>query len=289
MSKKEDHVVNKVETTGYEWDGIKELNNPLPRWWLYVFYTTILFAICYAVYYPAIPLIERNTEGLSNYSSRKELENEMAAVKSSHATMLELIKTMDVSDIQSDPKLARFAAAGGASNFKVYCSQCHGSGAQGGVGYPNLNDDDWLWGGSINQIETTIRHGIRYEADEDTRYSEMPAFGRDQILSEEQIIAVANYVCSLSGLEHEESVIALGAMVFTENCSSCHGDDGKGINEVGAPNLADKLWLYDKSKKAILSQIINPQHGIMPAWGNRLGDIIVKELAVYVHGLGGGE
>ncbi|AHC73576.1 cytochrome c oxidase, cbb3-type, subunit III [Candidatus Endolissoclinum faulkneri L5] len=289
MSKKESDLVQKVETTGYEWDGIKELNNPLPRWWLYVFYSTIIFAVCYAIYYPSIPLIKGYTEGFSGYSSREELEHEMAEVQSSHATILELIKTMDVSDIQSDPKLARFATAGGASNFKVYCSQCHGSGAQGGVGYPNLSDDDWLWGGSIKQIETTIRHGIRYEADEDTRFSEMPAFGRDQILSKEQIIAVANYVSSLSGLEHEDSLIDLGAMVFAENCSGCHGDDGQGINEVGAPNLADTLWLYDNSKKAIISQIINPQHGVMPAWDDRLGDIIVKELALYVHGLGGGE
>lgn len=182
MSEKEIDSVTNVETTGHEWDGIKELNNPLPRWWLYTFYACIVFAIGYAVYYPAIPLIEGATQGISGTTTRGELHQEMAEVEAGRADMLEQIRGMDVGEIQANPELARFAAAGGASAFKVYCSQCHGSGAQGAAGYPNLNDDDWLWGGSIDQIAATIRHGVRYEADGDTRYSEMPAFGRDQLL-----------------------------------------------------------------------------------------------------------
>ena len=213
----------------------------------------------------------------------------MAEVEAGRADMLEQIRAMDVEDIQANPELARFASAGGASAFKVYCSQCHGSGAQGGAGYPNLNDDDWLWGGSIDQIATTIRHGVRYEADGDTRWSEMPAFGRDQLLPREDILAVAHYVRSLSGLEHDEGAMDEGARVFAENCAACHGEDGHGNKELGAPNLADALWLYGDTHQDIVSQVTNPKHGVMPAWGERLGDAVVKQLAVYVHGLGGGE
>ena len=289
MSEKEIDSVTNVETTGHEWDGIKELNNPLPRWWVYVFYATIVFSIGYAVYYPAIPLIEGATRGISGETTRGQLHQEMAEVEAGRADMLEQIRSMDVGEIQANPELARFASAGGASAFKVYCSQCHGSGAQGAAGYPNLNDDDWLWGGSIEQIAATIRHGVRYEADGDTRWSEMPAFGRDQLLPREDILAVAHYVRSLSGLEHDQGAMDEGARVYAENCAACHGDEGLGNTELGAPNLADALWLYGNSQQDIVSQVNNPKHGVMPAWGDRLGDAVVKQLAVYVHGLGGGE
>lgn len=287
MSEKEIDSVTNVETTGHEWDGIKELNNPLPRWWVWVFYATIVFAIGYCIYYPAIPLIEGATKGVGGYSSRLELQQTMAEVDAGRADMLEQIRTTDVTEIQDNPELARFASAGGASAFKVYCSQCHGSGAQGAAGYPNLNDDDWLWGGSVDQIAHTIRHGVRYEEDPDTRYSEMPAFG--EILPREDVLAVAHYVRSLSGLDHDQGAMETGTQVFAENCAACHGDDGLGMTDLGAPNLADALWLYGDSHQEIVSQVNNPKHGVMPAWGDRLGDAMVKQLAVYVHGLGGGE
>lgn len=287
MSEKEIDSVTNVETTGHEWDGIKELNNPLPRWWVWVFYATIVFAIGYCIYYPAIPLIDGATKGVGGYSSRLELQQTMAEVEAGRADMLEQIRTTDVTEIQDNPELARFASAGGASAFKVYCSQCHGSGAQGAAGYPNLNDDDWLWGGSVDQIAHTIRHGVRYEEDPDTRYSEMPAFG--EILPREDVLAVAHYVRSLSGLDHDQGAMETGTQVYAENCAACHGDDGLGITDLGAPNLADALWLYGDSHQEIVSQVNNPKHGVMPAWGDRLGDAMVKQLAVYVHGLGGGE
>lgn len=287
MSEKEIDSVTNVETTGHEWDGIKELNNPLPRWWVWVFYATIVFAIGYCIYYPAIPLIDGATKGVGGYSSRLELQQTMAEVEAGRADMLEQIRTTDVTEIQDNPELARFASAGGASAFKVYCSQCHGSGAQGAAGYPNLNDDDWLWGGAVDQIAHTIRHGVRYEEDPDTRYSEMPAFG--EILPRENVLAVAHYVRSLSGLDHDQGAMETGTQVFAENCAACHGDDGLGITDLGAPNLADALWLYGDSHQQIVSQVNNPKHGVMPAWGDRLGDAMVKQLAVYVHGLGGGE
>lgn len=289
MSEKEIDSVTNVETTGHEWDGIKELDNPLPRWWLWVFYATIVFSIGYCIYYPAIPLIEGATEGVAGYSSRGELQAEMDEVEAGRSEMLEQIRQTDVAEIQADPELARFATAGGASAFKVYCSQCHGSGAQGTAGYPNLNDDDWLWGGSIEQIALTIRHGVRYEEDDDTRYSEMPAFGRDQLLPREDVLASAHYVRSLSGLDHDQGALEDGARVYAENCAACHGEDGLGNKELGAPNLADALWLYGDSQQEIVSQVNNPKHGVMPGWGDRLGDALVKQLAVYVHGLGGGE
>ncbi|MCR9071958.1 MAG: cytochrome-c oxidase, cbb3-type subunit III [Alphaproteobacteria bacterium] len=287
MSEKEIDDVTNVETTGHEWDGIKELNNPLPRWWVWVFYATIVFAIGYCIYYPAIPLIEGATKGVGGYSSRLELQQTMADVEAGRADMLERIRTTDVTEIRDDPELARFASAGGASAFKVYCSQCHGSGAQGAAGYPNLNDDDWLWGGSVDQIAHTIRHGVRYEEDPETRYSEMPAFAG--VLPREEVLAVANYVRSLSGLDHEGTAMETGTRVYMENCAACHGDDGLGNTDLGAPNLADALWLYGSSHQELVSQINNPKHGVMPSWGDRLGDAMVKQLAVYVHGLGGGE
>lgn len=287
MSEKEIDSVTNVETTGHEWDGIKELNNPLPRWWVWVFYATIVFAIGYCIYYPAIPLIDGATKGVGGYSSRLELQQTMAEVEAGRADMLEQIRTTDVTEIQDNPELARFASAGGASAFKVYCSQCHGSGAQGAAGYPNLNDDDWLWGGSVDQIAHTIRHGVRYEEDPDTRYSEMPAFG--EILPREDVLAVAHYVRSLSGLDHDQGAMETGTQVYAENCAACHGDDGLGVTDLGAPNLADALWLYGDSHQEIVSQVNNPKHGVMPGWGDRLGDAMVKQLAVYVHGLGGGE
>lgn len=289
MAEKEIDSVTNVETTGHEWDGIKELNNPLPRWWLYVFYACIVFSIGYCIYYPAIPLISDATEGVGGYSSRSELHDAMAEVEAGRTEMLQQIRDTDLADIQRNPELARFAAAAGESAFKVYCSQCHGSGAQGAPGYPNLNDDDWLWGGSVEQIAHTIRHGVRYEEDDDTRYSEMPAFGRDGLLSRAEILAAADYVRRLAGLEHDARILEEGARVYAENCAACHGDDGLGDREIGAPNLADAIWFYGDSRDEIVAQIGNPKHGVMPAWGERLGEAAVKQLAVYVHGLGGGE
>ena len=283
-----DHISG-TETTGHEWDGIKELNTPLPRWWLWTFYICVIWAIGYSIAYPAWPLISSNTKGLLGYSSRAEVAAELASAEAAKGDVLAKIASTDVADIAADPELSRFAIAAGRSTFKVYCSQCHGSGAQGAQGYPNLNDDDWLWGGTVEEIFATINHGARFAADDDTRVSEMPAFGRDELLERPQIEQVANYVLSLSGKDHDAAMAADGATVFADNCASCHGEEGKGDITLGAPNLADAIWLYGDTRDAIVAQVVAPRHGVMPAWGPRLGETTVKELAVFVHSLGGGE
>ncbi len=287
MSKKEIDEFTGVETTGHEWDGIKELNNPLPKWWLFTFYATVIFAIGYMIYYPSIPLIKESTPGLSGVTNRSAFIEEMKVANAAKADLIAKVKGASVEEIAADETLRRFSISAGSSLFKVNCVQCHGSGAQGSVGFPNLNDDDWLWGGDLETIYTTISHGIRYSQDDDTRDSEMPAFGED--LDPEAIADVAEHVLKLSGSEFDAAKEAKGADVFEENCASCHGEEGKGGREFGAPNLADALWLYSGTREAIISQITGPKHGEMPAWQKRLGDVSVKQLAVYVHSLGGGE
>ncbi|GAB4348039.1 MAG: cytochrome-c oxidase, cbb3-type subunit III [Oricola sp.] len=287
--KKEIDEVSGVETTGHEWDGIKELNNPLPRWWLWTFYATIIWTIGYTIAYPAWPGITGATAGVLGWSSRGELAKEVAQAKAAQAVYVDELAKTDVTEISANPELEQFATAGGASTFKVYCEQCHGSGAQGGPGYPNLNDDAWIWGGTIEDIYTTILHGARYEADEDTRISDMPAFGRDEILEPGDISDVAWYVRKLSGQDYEQAAADRGETIFADNCAACHGDNGQGTPELGAPNLSDAIWLYGGTHADIVAQVTSPKQGVMPAWGGRLGDTTVKQLAVYVHGLGGGQ
>ena len=288
MSNKEIDQVTGVETTGHEWDGIKELNNPLPRWWLWTFYGTIVFAIGYTIAFPAWPMISSATTGLLGYSSRADLDADLAAAKAAQGDMLQSVATTPVADILGNEDLARFARAGGKSLFKVYCSQCHGTGATGSVGYPNLNDDEWVWGGTIDQIYATIQHGARSPTDAETHYNVMPNFGTDAMLSAEDIDRVAKQVASLSGIEGGEASPA-GEQLFADNCAACHGDGGAGMPDTGGPSLNDQIWLYDGTLDAIRAQIEQPRHGVMPAWGARLGDTAVKQLAVYVHGLGGGQ
>lgn len=289
MSDKQIDEFSGVPTTGHEWDGIKELDNPMPRWWLIVYYATIVWAAVYVIAYPAWPLVRTATTGLLGYSSRGDIRAELNAAKAAKADYIAAIAAKPVKEILADDKLRTFAAAAGAAAFKVNCVQCHGSGAQGSAGYPNLNDDDWLWGGSPEQIQQTIAHGIRYAEDPNTRVAEMPAFA--EILQPKQVTQVASFVASLSNKAENASPedIAAGKEVFAQNCASCHGDNGKGNREFGAPNLTDAIWLYGSTPAAIAAQIRAPKHGVMPAWGVRLGDTTVKELTVYIHSLGGGE
>ena len=289
MADKDIDEISGVATTGHSWDGIKELNNPLPRWWLWTFYACCIYAFGYMIAYPAIPLIRENTKGLLGYSSRSEVAAELAGAKKAQAGTLAKIAKMSLADIRKDDALFQFAVAGGASAFKVNCVQCHGSGAAGGKGYPNLNDDDWLWGGDLKTIHTTLQHGVRFEQDDDTRVSEMPAFGADESLDKKQISDVAEYVLKLSRQEYDDDAAKRGAEVFAENCTSCHGEKGEGNREAGGPRLTDGIWLYGNSKKAIMAQVNKPRQGVMPAWGHRLDAATIKQLALYVHSLGGGE
>ena len=288
-TKIEKDEISGTTTTGHEWDGIKELNTPLPRWWLYTFYGTVIWAIGYTIAYPAWPMLTSATPGLLGYSSRGAVEEQIQTAKLAQKDSLDKIAAANVDDILKDQNLLSFAQAGGAAAFKVNCVQCHGAGAAGSVGYPNLNDDDWLWGGSPDAIYTTLKNGIRYASNADTRDSQMPAFGTDGILTPEQIDEVANYVVSLSGEQADAAKVETGKTVYAENCASCHRDDGKGGRDFGAPNLTDKIWLYGGTLDQVKAQIVKPRMGVMPAWSHRLDDATIKQLAVYVHSLGGGE
>ncbi|RWX80772.1 cytochrome-c oxidase, cbb3-type subunit III [Neorhizobium lilium] len=286
MPEKHIDEISGVETTGHEWDGIRELNNPMPRWWVYTFYATILWAIGYAIAYPAIPMITSATKGYLGFSSRAELQQDLDHAKVAQAQFQEMIATKSVQEIDADATLREFAIAGGASAFKVNCAPCHGSGATGGPGFPNLNDDDWLWGGDLDAIQTTIAHGVRYDTDPDTHVSEMPAFA--EILDLDQTRQVAAYVWSLTNKPSNPALAEAGKQIFMDNCAACHGDDAKGKAEMGAPNLADAIWLKGRGEDAIVRQVMSPKHGVMPAWQGRLGDTAVKQLTVFVHSLGGG-
>ncbi len=289
MSEREIDEVTGVATTGHEWDGIRELDNPMPRWWLIIYYATIVWGLAYMVAYPAWPLVRTATTGLLGYSSRSDVRTELNAAQEAKADYIAAVGSKTVDEILADDDLRTFAASAGAAAFKVNCVQCHGSGAQGAPGYPNLNDDEWLWGGTAEEIRQTIAHGVRFAADDDTRISEMPAFG--DILQPKEITQVSSFVVSLSGGEVAASAedLAAGHEIFAQNCAACHGDDGKGNRELGAPDLTDAIWFYGSSLADITAQVRAPKHGVMPAWAARLGDTTVKELAVYVHSLGGGE
>jgi cytochrome c oxidase cbb3-type subunit III len=276
-------------TTGHEWDGIHELNTPLPRWWLWTFYATILWAVGYWLVYPAWPLISSYTTGLFAWHSRTAIVQDMAALKAQRAGMTERIASTGLPDILRDPQLLAFARAQGRAAFADNCAPCHGAGGGGLKGYANLNDDDWLWGGKVEDIAQTIRHGIRGN-DDSTRQGVMPAFGRDGMLPRSDVNAVADYVRSLSGLPTAANAdLVRGQKVFAENCAVCHGPAGKGNRELGAPNLTDGIWLYGSDRASIIEGIWSGRGGVMPAWAGRLDDTTIKALAVYVHTLGGGE
>jgi len=278
-----------IETTGHDWDGIKELNNPLPRWWIWTFYVTVAWGLAYTVVYPAWPLLSSSTQGIFGWSSRASLAESVSAADAARADLVSAVAEKDVAAIVADDNLRQFAINGGKAAYKVNCVQCHGSGATGSPGYPNLNDDDWIWGGTIEEIHTTLMHGVRSEADDDTRLSDMPAFGADDLLDDDQISDVAWYVRKISGQEADEAAAGRGASVYADECASCHGDNGEGVRDVGGPRLSDAIWLYGGSHDEIVVQIAKPRQGVMPGWQARLGDVTVKQMAVYVHSLGGGE
>jgi len=275
-----------VETVGHEWDGIEELNNPLPRWWIITWLLCIVFSIGYMVVYPAWPLLSKGTEGMWGWTSRGQLAQETKVAEGARASTLAALAAMPIEQIPSDPKLLNAAIAGGKAAFRVNCVQCHGSGAAGSEGYPNLNDDDWLWGGNVKEIEQTLVHGIRQPGNDQTRTSLMPNFGQDGILTAAQISDVADHVLSLSG---KATANANGAAVFAANCVTCHGADAKGLRQFGAPNLADAIWLYGGKKEQVTASVHKAHAGVMPAWGGKLDAVTIKMLAVYVHSLGGGE
>jgi cytochrome c oxidase cbb3-type subunit 3 len=286
MADKDIDEFSGTETTGHEWDGIKELNTPMPRWWINTFYICIIWAIGYMILYPAWPLISDYTRGYLGYSSRAEFSAEMVVVREGQQVYIDQIRDASIEEVAASPELREFAVAGGRSAFSVNCTPCHGAGAQGSPGYPNLNDDDWLWGGTLDEIHHTITVGIRGTHD-DTRLSDMPAFLSDEILDKGQIRDMATYVRSLS-----DKTIAAPAgttEIFQENCAACHGENAKGNQEFGAPNLTDGIWLYGSDPETLITTISYSRKGVMPTWAGRLDPATIKSLAVFVHTLGGGE
>ncbi len=278
--------VTKTYTTGHEWDGIKELNTPLPRWWLWTLYATIIWSIGYWIVMPAWPLINDHTRGVLGYSQRDTVNAELAAAKNARLIFSEKLLNADLETIENTPELLEFAMAGGKAVFGDNCAGCHGTGASGAKGYPNLNDDDWLWGGSLDEIHETITVGIRGVHD-DTRLSDMPAFLTDDMLDKDQIKNMADYVVSLSDNTH---TVPEGTYeVFQENCAACHGENAKGNKDFGAPNLTDGIWLYGADKETLISTISYSRKGVMPAWADRLDPATIKSLAVFIHSLGGGK
>ncbi len=276
------------DKTGHSWDGIEEYNNPLPRWWLWTFYVTIVWALIYTILYPAWPGINSATPGILGYSTRANVAEEIEAVSEANAGLDARLVETELGEVMADADLARYVTAGGAAVFRTYCAQCHGAGAAGVVGgYPNLLDDDWLWGGTKEEVYQTIAHGIRWETDDDTRYSEMPAFG--EVLSSAEVKSVVEFVLQIGGEDHDADRAALGAPIFADNCASCHGDAGIGDPSLGAPNLTDAIWLYGSDREALSATVRYARFGIMPAWTGRLTESQLRQVTLYVHQLGGGE
>jgi len=277
-----------TETTGHEWDGIKELDTPMPRWWLWTFYVCIIWSVGYWVYYPTWPTFsgegERGgTVGSANWTQYTQLEESQAEIVARRAQYQSRFDNASFEDIQNDPTLSAFAMAGGRAAFGDNCATCHGTGGAGASGYPNLNDDDWLWGGTMDDIYQTLRYGIRASHDE-TRISDMPAFG--EFMDADEISKMADFVvATAAGTETSEE----GRTLYNDNCAACHSETLTGGRDFGAPNLADALWLYSGSSDEIVAQIRKPKHGLMPAWENRLSPSTIRQLTLYVHSLGGGE
>ena len=274
---------------GHEWDGIQELDTPLPRWWLWTFYASILFAIGYVIAYPAIPMLNDYTRGMLGWSSRGALEQELAARADQVAPIHQAIAATTIEKLAGQPQLMQAAIEGGRAAFKVHCVQCHGSGAAGGKGYPNHNDDDWLWGGDLATIEKTLIDGIRNPGHDATRVSMMPAFGRDQLLTAPQVDDVVAYVRVASRQDKPSAAAQRGAGLFADNCAVCHGANAKGNRALGAPNLTDGIWLYGGDTESIHQSVWNSRQGVMPRWDDKLSPATIRMLAVYVHSLGGGE
>ena len=287
-TKVEKDAITGTETTGHEWDGIKELDTPLPRWWLWTFYATIVWAVGYWIVYPAWPTLTGYTRGILGWSQYQSLADQMREAEAAKATYLDKLKPASVEQIVADKQLLDFAIAGGRAAFADNCTPCHGAGGAGAKGYPNLADDDWLWGGGIEQIDTTIRFGAR-NGNPNAHSTDMPRFGADGILTPEQISDAADYVLSLSGTQGDAAAIGRGAQIFAENCAACHGGNGEGNADLGAPRLNDAIWLYGGDKATVVETIANARRGVMPAWAERLPETTVKMLAVYVHSLGGSQ
>lgn len=283
--KKQDNENSNIKVTGHSWDNISEYNIPAPRWWLIVWLITIIWSFGYWYFYPTWPTTDGNSKGKLEWTQINQLESSQAEIDSIRAKYFNLINEKSFDEILADKKLLEYALVGGESAFKDNCAGCHGVGAQGYKGYPNLNDDDWLWGGRVNDIYITLLYGIR-SGHEKARFNQMPSFGKDKILSKAQINEIIDHVLSLSNKNLPNDN---GAKLYAQNCASCHGINGKGNQELGAPNLSDEIWLYGSSRQDLYHTIYYSRAGVMPYWSTRLENAVIKQLSLYVYLLGGGE
>lgn len=287
-SKIEKDAISGTDTTGHEWDGLKELNTPLPKWWLYTFYATIAFSLVWVVLYPAFPIW--GARGTLGWIAREAVQEDVTAAQDRMAPMMNRIRQATPEQILANEDLRRFAIAGGRVLFANNCAACHGAGGQGQTGgYPTLADDEWIWGGSLDAIKHTIMHGIRSNESDDQRQGPMPRFGADGTLTTAQIGDVAQFVLSLTNRATDQAAVGRGRTLFEENCASCHADNGHGNRDLGAPNLADQVWLYGGDDASIVRSVTNGRGGVMPSWQGRLDPAAINMLTVYVHQLGGGE
>jgi cytochrome c oxidase cbb3-type subunit 3 len=273
-TKIEKDAVSGRDTTGHEWDGIKELDTPLPKWWLYTFYACIGIAFVIFLLYPSIPYGPGYWHGVLGYSQRKNVDNEVAKLTEIRKVSMDKIAALSFDQIKADPELLEVATTSGKITFAENCQPCHGA---------------WLWGGTLDDIQQTVTHGIR-SGDADAHNSAMPHFGADGILKPEEIQQVADYVWSdFYGHKTEGQDVSAGARIFSENCIACHGENGEGNRVVGAPRLASHIHLYGDARETIVAQATMPRQGVMPNWNNRLDPARIKAVTLYVHALGGGE
>lgn len=288
IKEEQDRLVFGKPTGELEWDGIRKLDYPPPKWWVLTFWGTVVFAILWWILYPSWPGTDTYFRGLLGSNQRAEVARQIAAAEEDRAWASAEIGQTDIEQIRTNPQLLQYAVAAGGVAFANNCAPCHGLGGAGQGYFPTLADDEWIWGGTLPEIQHTIAYGVRSGNDE-ARDSEMPRFGADGLLTREQIQDVAEYVLSLSGQATDPEAVARGETVFVENCVACHGEGGVGMMELGAPALNDAIWLYGGEKADIVGQIHNPRHGVMPAFGERLDETTIKMLALYVHSLGGGK
>lgn len=287
-TKIEKDTVTGTNTTGHEWDGLKELNTPLPKWWLYVLYATVVWAAVWCVLYPSIPGISGYFHGVLGYSQRTAVNDDVRAVMAQRAGVMDQIAKLPFDQIRKNEQLMAAADIAGRIAFANNCQPCHGAGGGGQPGYPALAAGAWIWGGTLDDIQQTITHGIR-SGDEKARDQQMPRFGLDGILKPDEIQQVADYVMTLYGKPEQGKDVSAGKKLFADNCAICHGDAGQGDREKGAPRLASQVHLYAGNRDAVVAQITGPRMGVMPAWHTRLDEATIKSLAIYVHSLGGGE
>ena len=256
----------KADVMGHVWDeNLQEYNNPLPRWWMWLFWITLVFALMYLLLYPGLG----SFGGILHWSSTGQYDNEMAKAKEKYEPIFAKYGAMDIKAVAADPQAKEM----GQRLFLNYCSQCHASDARGGRGFPNLTDNDWLYGGDPEMIVTTIDKG---------RSGIMPPWPQ---LGDEGVKNVAHYVLSLSGRTHDGVRAAQGKEIFATNCVVCHGPEGKGNPALGAPNLTDDIWLYGGGESSIIETITKGRNGVMPAWAEFLGPNKVHLLAAYVYGM----